>query len=108
MHPIFHCSTLCPPVVASKPNHTPFLIYTDASNYAIGIIFKFCQFQTKELDESNINILRFYSKKLSTSEQNYTPTEKEGLAVVYALSKTHNYICDAPLIIPKFTRIIKP
>ena len=94
---IFHCSTLCPPVVASKPNHTPFLIYTDASNYAIGIIF--CQFQTKELDESNINILRFYSKKLSTSEQNYTPTEKEGLAVVYALSKTHNYICDAPLII---------
>jgi len=94
---IFNCSTLCPPIVASKPNHTPFLIYTDASNYAIGVIF--CQFQTKDLDESKINILRFYSKKLSASEQNYTPTEKEGLAVVFALSKTHNYICDAPLII---------
>jgi hypothetical protein len=36
--------------------------------------------------------LAFASRKLSTTEINYTTTEREGLAMVYALQKFHHYL----------------
>jgi len=91
---ILNCTALSPPIPAGHPNHHAFLIFTDASNYAIAAIF--CQFSSREETEECINILRFYSRKLSLSERNYSPTEKEGLAVMFAILKTHVYIYDAP------------
>ena len=91
---ILNCTALSPPIPAGHPNHHAFLIFTDASNYAVAAIF--CQFSSQEETEECINILRFYSRKLSSSERNYSPTEKEGLAVMFAILKTHVYIYDAP------------
>ena len=39
-----------------------------------------------------INILRFYLRKLSSSERNYSPTEKEGLAVTFAIMGLKSHI----------------
>ena len=36
--------------------------------------------------------IAFASKKLSTEEKNYTTTEREGLAMVYALQKFRHYL----------------
>ena len=36
--------------------------------------------------------IAFASRKLSTTEKNYTTTKKEGLAMVYALQKFRHYL----------------
>ena len=43
--------------------------------------------------EGNIDHpISFASRKLSTAEKNYTTTEREGLAMVYALQKFRHYL----------------
>lgn len=36
--------------------------------------------------------MAFSSRKLSTTEKNYTTTEREGLAMVYSLQKYRHYL----------------
>ena len=56
-------------------------MHVDASSIALGIVLA-------QLGEGNIDHpISFASKKLSTAEKNYTTTEREGLAMVYALQK---------------------
>jgi hypothetical protein len=38
------------------------------------------------------HLLSFASRNLSTTEINYTTTEREGLAMVYAPQKFHHYL----------------
>jgi hypothetical protein len=38
------------------------------------------------------HLIVFASRKLSISEKNYTTTEREGLAMVYALQKFKHYL----------------
>ena len=56
-------------------------MHVDASSIALGIVLA-------QLGEGNIDHpIYFASRKLSTAEKNYTTTEHEGLAMVYALQK---------------------
>lgn len=63
----------------------PFLITTDASNYAIGAV----------LSQGAIGSdkpIHFASRTLSRTEENYSATEKEMLAIYWALKIFRNYI----------------
>ncbi len=58
----------------------------DASSIALGIVLA-------QSREGNIDHpISFASRKLSTVEKNYTATEREGLAMVYALQKFRHYL----------------
>jgi hypothetical protein len=63
-----------------------FHVHVDASSVALGIIL--AQPREGDLDHP----IAFSSRKLSTTEQNYTTTEREGLAMVYALQKFRHYL----------------
>jgi hypothetical protein len=58
-----------------------FHVHVDASAIALGAIL--AQPGARDLD----NPIEFVSIKLSESEKNYNTTEREGLAMVYALQK---------------------
>jgi hypothetical protein len=56
-----------------------FNVHVDASFIALGAVL--AQPGAGDIDHP----IAFSSRKLSTSERNYTTTEREGLATVYAL-----------------------
>jgi hypothetical protein len=63
-----------------------FHVHVDASSIALGVVLA-------QLGEGDIDHpLAFASRKLSTTEINYTTTEREGLAMVYALQKFRHYL----------------
>ena len=66
------------PVLQLADNFKPFRVYTDAKDLAIGAVL---------LQEGNREWLpvAYASRKLTPAETNYTVTEKETLAVVFAL-----------------------
>jgi hypothetical protein len=64
----------------------PFHVHVDASSIALGIIL--AQPGEGGIDHS----ISFASRKLSSAERNYTTTEREGLAMVYALQKFRHYL----------------
>jgi hypothetical protein len=63
-----------------------FHVHVDASAIALGSIL--AQPGVRDLD----HLIAFVSRKLSESEQNYNTTEREGLAMVYALQKFRHYL----------------
>jgi hypothetical protein len=63
-----------------------FHVHVDASSIALGVVL--AQPGARDID----HLLSFASRKLSTAEINYTTTEREGLAMVYALQKFHHYL----------------
>jgi hypothetical protein len=63
-----------------------FHVHVDASTIALGAIL--AKPGAGDLDHS----IAFASRKLSDSEQNYNTTEREGLAMVYALQKFIHYL----------------
>ncbi|GFV91860.1 retrovirus-related Pol polyprotein from transposon 17.6 [Trichonephila clavipes] len=67
--------TFCPPCI----------IRTDASNYALGAVL----LQGEGSDEHPIE---YASRLLTPAERNYSTTEREALAVVWALKKFRGYI----------------
>ena len=64
----------------------PFHVHVDASSIALGIIL--AQPREGGIDHP----ISFASRKLSLAERNYTTTEREGLAMVYALQKFTHYL----------------
>jgi hypothetical protein len=63
-----------------------FHVHVDASSIALGVVL--AQLGAGDIDHP----LSFSSRKLSTTEINYTTTEREGLAMVYALEKFRHYL----------------
>ena len=57
----------------------PFILFTDASNYAIGACL------AQEDGEGNLRPLAYFSKSLNKTERNYSTTKKEAFALVKAL-----------------------
>jgi hypothetical protein len=63
-----------------------FHVHVDASSISLGAVL------AQPWEGYIEHPLAFNSKKLSTSEINYTTTEREGLAMVYALQKFRHYL----------------
>lgn len=73
------------PVLAIPDFTQPFSIHCDASNFALGAVL------TQEI-EGESHPIAYVSRKLRGGEVNYHTTEKECLAVVFALDKFRPYI----------------
>ena len=76
----------------------PFVLRTDASDKAIGAVLE----QDRELAPGQTPVrvpVGFFSRKLSKSQLNWTPREKETYAVVSALQKWAGWIGLQPVLI---------
>lgn len=71
--------------MAQADETKPYIIKTDASNYAIGAVLV----QGKGEQEHPIE---YASRLLNQAERNYTTTEREALAIVWAINKFRGYI----------------
>lgn len=75
-----------PPVLALPKNGLPYSVDTDASSYQVGAAL----FQTDE--EGRRKPLGYWSRTLNAHEKNYSVSEKECLAVVWALTTLRPYL----------------
>nr|GEZ82668.1 reverse transcriptase domain-containing protein [Tanacetum cinerariifolium] len=63
----------------------PFELICDASDYAVGVILG-------QRIEEHFRPIHYASKTMNQAEANYTTTEKEMLAIVYAFKKFRSYL----------------
>jgi hypothetical protein len=92
---LFHTlkETLIPAPIIQPPNwHLPFEIMCDASDCAIGVVLG----QSKYKKHYAIS---YTSKTLTRPQLNYATTEKELLAMVFAIKKFRSYLVSAKVIV---------
>ena len=79
-------SALCSYPVLRQPNfEKPFVLYTDASNYAIGGVI--CQ-----LIDGKMCAIHYVSRSLQGPELNYSVQEKEALGIIFCVKKFRKMI----------------
>ena len=74
------------PILVFPDLNKEFHVHVDASSIALGDVL------AKPGEGDIDHPLAFASRKLSTTEINYTTTEREGLAMVYSLQKFCHYL----------------
>ena len=82
----------CAPIMQPPDWSLPFEIMCDASDYAIGAVLG----QRKEKKPC---VIYYASRTLNSARANYTTTEKELLAVAFALDKFRSYLIGSKAII---------
>ncbi|GJR87000.1 reverse transcriptase domain-containing protein [Tanacetum coccineum] len=73
------------PILVSPDWDLPFELMCDASDYAVGAVLG-------QRKDKYFRAIHYASKTLSDAQTNYTVTEKELLAVVYAFKKFRSYL----------------
>nr|GEW12419.1 reverse transcriptase domain-containing protein [Tanacetum cinerariifolium] len=73
------------PILIAPNWDMPFELMCDASNFAIGAVLGHHQ-------DKHFRPIHYASKTMTEAESNYTTTEKEMLAVVYAFEKFRSYL----------------
>jgi len=74
------------PVLMFPDFEKEFVLYTDASGYALGAVLS-----QKGKDEKE-HVIAYASKSLTKAEQNYSTTELECYAVIWGIEKFHHYL----------------
>ncbi|CAM5088813.1 unnamed protein product [Eretmochelys imbricata] len=74
------------PVLRAPDFDKPFLVTTDASERGVGAVLM------QKGPDQEFHPVVFLSKKLSERESNWSVTEKECYAIVYALEKLRPYV----------------
>ncbi|GKC65916.1 reverse transcriptase domain-containing protein [Tanacetum coccineum] len=72
----------------------PFEIMCDASDYAVGAVLG-------KRRDTHFQLIRYASKTMNEAQENYTTTEKELLAVVFAFDKFRQYLVLSKMIVFK-------
>jgi hypothetical protein len=80
------------PVIQPPDWHLPFEIMCDASDYVVGVVLD----QSKDKKDYAIS---YTSKTLTGPQLNYATTEKELLAVVFAIEKFRSYLMGTKVIV---------
>ncbi|CAM8978924.1 unnamed protein product [Rhodiola kirilowii] len=80
------------PIVQPPNWDLPFELMCDASDYAIGAVLG-------QRVEKKLHVIYYMSKVLDSAQMNYTTTEKELLAVVYAFEKFRPYLVATKTIV---------
>ena len=75
-----------PPILAYPDFEKPFIVYTDASTFALGAIL------SQKDDAKKEHVIAYASRTLNKHERNYGVTELECLAVVWAVKHYHHYL----------------
>ncbi|XP_074300459.1 uncharacterized protein LOC141631728 [Silene latifolia] len=83
---------ISPPIVQPPNWDLPFELMCDASDFSLGAVLG--QRQDKKL-----HVIAYISKTLDNTQCNYTTTEKEMLAVVYAFEKFRPYLLCSKVIV---------
>nr|GFB13104.1 reverse transcriptase domain-containing protein [Tanacetum cinerariifolium] len=73
------------PILIAPNWDQPFELMYDASDYVVGVILG-------QRIEKHFRLIHYASKTMNQAEANYTTTEKEMLAVVYAFKKFCSYL----------------
>ncbi|GFY23705.1 retrovirus-related Pol polyprotein from transposon 297 [Trichonephila clavipes] len=73
------------PILKQADGSKPFTIRTDASSYALGAVL----LQGNGPDE---HVIEYASRLMIPSERNYSTTEREAFAEVWALEKFRGYV----------------
>nr|GEU94568.1 reverse transcriptase domain-containing protein [Tanacetum cinerariifolium] len=80
-----HPTTVKASILIAPDWDMPFELMCDASDFAIGAVLG-------QRQEKHFRPIRYSSKTMTEAESNYTTTEKEMLAVVYAFEKFWSYL----------------
>jgi len=78
------------PVLMLLDHEKPFMLITDASDYAMGAILE----QKDTLGQSHP--IAYFSKSLQPAERNYEIHDKELLAIIHTLKHFQHYIQGSP------------
>lgn len=78
------------PILAQVDESKPFIIKTDASGYAVGAVLV-------QGEGEQEHPIEYASRLLNAAERNYSTTEREALAVVWAVNKFRGYIEGSPI-----------
>ena len=73
------------PVLARPTFDAQFVVQTDASDTGIGAVLL-------QVIDGQERVLEFASRTLSSAERNYSVTERECLAVIWAIKKFRPYV----------------
>ena len=87
--------SLCyPPILSYPDSNKHFYIATDASAFSIdAVIFQANDIEIQSVNFAKVkNYIKFASRVLSKSEQNYAASKREMLAIIFALKKFENYV----------------
>ena len=74
-----------PPILRPAERGQPYILRTDASDHALGVAL----LQGEGSDEHPVE---YASRLLSSAERNYSATEREALAIVWAVNKFRGYL----------------
>ena len=80
------------PIIQPLDWTLPFEIMWDASDYAVGAVLD----QTKDKKH---HVIAYASKTLTGAQLNYATTEKELLAIVFAIDKFRSYLVGAKIVV---------
>ncbi|KAL0838547.1 hypothetical protein ABMA28_016655 [Loxostege sticticalis] len=80
------------PVLAQADESKPYIVKTDASSYAIGAVLV-------QGEGEHEHPVEYASRLLTKAERNYSTTEREALAVVWAIAKFRGYIEGMPITV---------
>ena len=80
------------PIVRAPDWPLPFEVMCDASDLAVGAVLG-------QRVEGKPYVVYYASKTLNEAQRNYTTTDKELLAVVYALDKFQSYLIGSDIVI---------
>ncbi|CAM8929270.1 unnamed protein product [Rhodiola kirilowii] len=80
------------PIIQTPDWEQPFEIMCDASDYAVGVVLG-------QRINKKVVVIYYASRTLDTAQRNYSTTEKELLAVVFALEKFRAYLLGAKVIV---------
>ena len=75
-----------PPVIKHPSFTDPFVLHTDASDFAVGAVL------AQNDDHGKEHVIAYASRILNEAERHYTVTEKECLAVIWATKYFHHFL----------------
>ena len=80
------------PIIQALDWTAPFELMCDASNYALGVVL------AQRIDKQP-RVIYYASRTLNAAQANYTTTEKELLAIVFALEKFRSYMLSSLVVV---------
>ncbi|XP_015955257.1 uncharacterized protein LOC107479655 [Arachis duranensis] len=76
------------PIISPLDWNLPFVLMCDASDFALGAVLG-------QRKDNLVHVIYYASKVLNDAQRNYTTTEKELLAIVFACDKFRSYLIGA-------------